>query len=276
MQLKHPRFNLSEFNCLDSSLRVVDFWLVVNEIEKELEKLREEYDRRKVASRISAEGIKNLLLEKCSEAESLEDQKLLGNLERSCETLRNLYIRPNSEFIRRRETASIVRTVRNLFMEFNRDTLEDALDAIFHKEDSEQVESAEALQGRLVELSKDIDALWQNCDECFRSAVIPETFRGVRFGGDNARVSIGRLIINTFISSWRERAQQYRTPVTIYGVQISSLPPALRERWKAAYDKLGLGDLPKSVRYQEQKYIGDGSATVDAFVSNLSSQGDAE
>ena len=81
--------------------------------------------------------------------------------------------------------------------------------------------------------------------------VVPDDWEGVTFP---TKQEMAEYIAERFVSLWESRALRFAKPVTVSGIQISSMPESYRITWQVAYDKLGLNDQKKSDYYYPLKY----------------------
>jgi len=83
----------------------------------------------------------------------------------------------------------------------------------------------------------------------FQNKQPPAKFRSVVIEVSMPEYDYMKFLIETFVSTWEQRAPLFDRPVTINGVAIDSLPTEHRNIWSKKYNQLGLGLLTKRLRY---------------------------
>ncbi|MCA9450650.1 MAG: hypothetical protein KC931_26240, partial [Candidatus Omnitrophica bacterium] len=160
-----------------------------------------------------------------------------------------------NENLRKAQFADIVKQITEMYFEVDLERLQVDFSAIFMDEmtDDSFPKKAARLRKTIVDCeAKAEKTKWMTGDMSiyFREGIIPKNFRGFRVNPHFKANDMGRAIIEAFVTDWRSRASRFEVPVSITGVNISTMPTKTGQIWKKCYDLFRIGDEPKVVMYR--------------------------
>jgi hypothetical protein len=173
-----------------------------------------------------------------------------------------------NENLRKAQLSDIVKRITEMYFSVDLEQLQVDFSAIFMEEMTDDAfpKKAARLKKTITECeSKAAKTKWMTGDMSiyFREGIIPRVFRGFRVNPHFSANDMGRVIIEAFVTDWRARASRFEVPVTITGVNISTMPTKTGQIWKKCYDLFRIGDEPKVVMYR----------SIEADYSKISPEG---
>lgn len=246
--LKYPNFSHSEYACVSPNLKIVDFIMELEEIEKQSKIW--EAERARLNAQYGCEGhslmvfLQNRVLEHRDKV--AEEDRTLG-LKRQVEKFRQVMKMP-AAYSNEVRINSIVGELLYLYGSFNNEQFEKDLNDLLADE-IEKVGDLEkqysTVNGHIGQWKRKFNALWKNVGDVFKDGLLPKHFRLRTSGPHCSEIEIAEAVIKSFAKDWRERCRKFDRPVTITGIEISSMPEDQRKTWMDAYNKLDLGNKVK-------------------------------
>jgi hypothetical protein len=280
MPLSYPSFPKFEFQSIDTnSLYAVDFIVELERLEKQLSDHDKNYEQTRIIPPTADEDVRALVerhFPRPAESGSTPDTQ--ARLRELIEKAKPLAFEFNKFSPK---LARIVEAFREEYLRFDWQRFDADYGAIeqpvspkvyeAQDEHDEYLRKRNGIQARLEKHKA-------NLPKCFKDGELPVRFREnllteptpparrddtavmialmdrhdkavKRF--EEARQTMALCVAREFVKAWRERAPMFARPVTVLGTLIASLDEPKQKLWLDAYEKLGLGFIPKQVQYVE-------------------------
>lgn len=254
--LKYPPYDQSEYNCLKCPEAVADFYVKLESLEgrkAELELARRDLERESQCSLLS---IKETVVAEVNRYLGDQDpeyrRKALGKLLPNLKTC----LQRGPGIMNARLQASALEVLRH-YATLDVQAFQDDIDSFIDATDDGKSlrEQLRSLNGKIGYAESQMSILWKDYEKLFHQ--VPMMWRDWKFKVPMAdgpekesavtreRRNMAERVLRSFVRDWKERCKHFDKPVSVTGVGIHTMPAHKRRVWDAAYDKLGLKQVPK-------------------------------
>jgi hypothetical protein len=250
--LKWPNYNKDEYNCVDKNLYIVDFIIELEEVEKQLKTWEAAKARLNAEYGTEGHSLMVFLQNRIAEyRDKIPEETRKKSLKDQVERFRNCMRLPNN-YANNVVIQKVVGQICYLYGNFDIQLFEKELNEILEDEikKSGDIDKQFAqVNGHIGQWRRKHNELWRNVGECFVDGKLPKYFKSRTQTPHCSEIEIAESVIRTFAKDWRERCTKFDRPVTITGIDISTLPREMKKNWLDAYKKFGLDDKKKYPKF---------------------------
>lgn len=239
MASQYPKFPKGEYNHIDKSLAVVDYYLMAKAAQDALLVTKRKHELAVDAQQKSQgtmldrlrDTIKELTTSAPGVAQSPEDA-----LHHATQRMQAI---SGTQAAQRAYLKDVVLSVLPVFCTFNEE--------LFNKAGAKLVEDNAAVISAVRQAEGSRGAATKKYLGCIKNwANVFSDPEFVRGDTEQSKAEFAFNAATRFVDVWRQRARMFLTPVTIEGTAIGTLPPEFRDIWSAAYKKLKFDELKRA------------------------------
>lgn len=240
MATQYPKFAKGEYNHIDKSLAVVDYYLTAKAAQDGYIVAKRRYelalDAQSKSTGAMLEKLRATLQELTTPSVEDPGRSASDILESAAKRMQGV---SGTTDMQRRATKDVVLSLLPVFCKFDEEAFKKAGAQI--RAENEQLD-AEVLKARGAygAASGKYNAAIKNWSNVFSD---PSCVRG---DTDQNRAECAFNLATRFVDVWRQRARCFLTTVTIEGTSIGTLPTEFRDIWSKAYNKLKFDELKRT------------------------------